>query len=295
MPSKPASLQIHSIPFKPSHLSIPPSPFSPLSPLTLTISVPRPQYQTQQEPRCLSAPLSFSFISNSITLTPPPPSPLQWVWRCHQCHRTYALGVTRRCLEDGHYFCAGTTTVKNWRKAISPKRVRSRHRACASGFDYARWKVWGRWRRSLRGDIGSGFIDGDGGSESPWTASPASVSSSDGEREALRERKSKGEMAPLRMNPLVSTQKTKTKTCWHSCDYPSECRWGRQFGVHTPLTPEQPPLPMTLMAPLPSPQQAIVPMAAEQLEGILKMEDGVKDESLKKEEWEKRVMECAAG
>ena len=35
--------------------------------------------------------------------------------------------------------------------------------------------------------------------------------------------------------------KVKTKKdCWKTCDYPSECRWGRQFGVHTPLTPTQP-------------------------------------------------------
>ena len=32
------------------------------------------------------------------------------------------------------------------------------------------------------------------------------------------------------------------------CDYPSECRWGRQFGVHTPLSPVFPP---TLSSPNP--------------------------------------------
>ena len=25
------------------------------------------------------------------------------------------------------------------------------------------------------------------------------------------------------------------KDCWNTCDYPSECRWGKQFGVHTPV------------------------------------------------------------
>ena len=24
------------------------------------------------------------------------------------------------------------------------------------------------------------------------------------------------------------------KDCWHNCNYPSECRWGRQYGLHTP-------------------------------------------------------------
>lgn len=26
------------------------------------------------------------------------------------------------------------------------------------------------------------------------------------------------------------------KDCWDRCDYPSECRWGKQFGVQTPTT-----------------------------------------------------------
>jgi hypothetical protein len=30
------------------------------------------------------------------------------------------------------------------------------------------------------------------------------------------------------------------KDCWNTCDYPSECRWGRKFGIHTPLTPSPP-------------------------------------------------------
>ena len=28
-----------------------------------------------------------------------------------------------------------------------------------------------------------------------------------------------------------------SKDCWNSCDYPSECRWGKQFGVQTPQLP----------------------------------------------------------
>ena len=26
-----------------------------------------------------------------------------------------------------------------------------------------------------------------------------------------------------------------SKNCWNACDYPSECRWGKKFGVHTPV------------------------------------------------------------
>ncbi|KAI9053996.1 hypothetical protein LZ554_002940 [Drepanopeziza brunnea f. sp. 'monogermtubi'] len=35
-----------------------------------------------------------------------PPFPYPWIWRCHLCHSVYRLGVTRRCLEDGHFFCS---------------------------------------------------------------------------------------------------------------------------------------------------------------------------------------------
>lgn len=33
------------------------------------------------------------------------------------------------------------------------------------------------------------------------------------------------------------------KDCWNRCDYPSECRWGKQYGVHASVTHEAPPLP----------------------------------------------------
>jgi len=29
------------------------------------------------------------------------------------------------------------------------------------------------------------------------------------------------------------------KDCWGSCDYPSECRWGGQYGVQQMVTPAQ--------------------------------------------------------
>jgi len=32
-----------------------------------------------------------------------------------------------------------------------------------------------------------------------------------------------------------------TKDCWGKCDYPSECRWGKQYGVHTPVSSSPPP------------------------------------------------------
>jgi hypothetical protein len=35
---------------------------------------------------------------------------------------------------------------------------------------------------------------------------------------------------------LTLNAKGEKKDCWNTCDYPSECRWGRRFGIHTPLT-----------------------------------------------------------
>ena len=32
-----------------------------------------------------------------------------------------------------------------------------------------------------------------------------------------------------------STKNYRKKDCWGTCDYPSECRWGKQFGVQTPV------------------------------------------------------------
>ena len=68
------------------------------------------------------------------------------MWQCHQCRQQYPLGATRRCLEDGHMFCAGSSVVRS-RKNRNQKIVK-KHRACASEFDYSAWKALGDWRRS---------------------------------------------------------------------------------------------------------------------------------------------------
>ncbi|OAL27064.1 hypothetical protein AYO20_09872 [Fonsecaea nubica] len=80
----------------------------------------------------------------SVSLLPPPPQsePLPWVWICHLCHSRYPLGVTRRCLVDGHYYCSGQTDRPSLRKKKKP-------RACSCEFDYAAWKAWGTWRRAV--------------------------------------------------------------------------------------------------------------------------------------------------
>ena len=191
------SLKVHPAPLKPSNLSIPSSPFAPQVPITPPLA---PLNST-----------SFIFSTSLPTTTlsaPPPPSPLQWLWQCHQCHRKYPLGVTRRCLDDGHFFCAGATTAKSWRKAKSPRRVK-RHRACASEFDYQGWKSWGKWRRNEQYDSAA-----DDSSDDPDNMTAASSASEDG----------------------ADGKRYGAKDCWHACDYPSECRWAKRFGLQMPAT-----------------------------------------------------------
>src|SRR5690242_3865582 len=79
------------------------------------------------------------------------------------------------------------------------KTRRRKHRACGSAFDYAGWKGWGRWRRTGRS---------------------ASHIRSGGERCVKEQVGRKGN--------------AKQNNCWHACDYPSQCRWGKSVGVHTP-------------------------------------------------------------
>lgn len=95
-------------------------------------------------PASLVPPLSPGDPSHLLTVSTssPPVSPAAWLWSCHHCHSTYPLGVTRRCLNDGHVFCAGATKDKE------TGRVR-RHQACYSQFDYGGWQARAAWRRRV--------------------------------------------------------------------------------------------------------------------------------------------------
>lgn len=77
------------------------------------------------------------------TLPPLPEEPLTWVWICHLCHSRYPLGVTRRCLVDGHYYCSGEAAQPNLRK-------KKKKQSCSSEFDYVTWRAWGAWKRKAR-------------------------------------------------------------------------------------------------------------------------------------------------
>lgn len=93
------------------------------------------------EPQSLDSKLEVIDIPNQ-----PPSTPLKWFWSCHVCHRTYPIGVTRRCIEDGHYFCAGVSEVKTLNRKTG-RRCYKHHQQCSSEFDYFAWKEWGIWRR----------------------------------------------------------------------------------------------------------------------------------------------------
>ncbi|GAB7365069.1 hypothetical protein MBLNU230_g5850t1 [Neophaeotheca triangularis] len=241
MPRK--DLTITPTPYKSSRLAIPPSPFSPRLPL----SPPLPPSPSKSRPNSFLAsshshahshsrtPSTATPNSNStktalLALHPPPPNPLHWLWQCHLCNRIYQLSVTRRCLDDGHYFCAGTTTVKRTRK--SGKRV-VRHRACASEFDYAGWKAWGTWRRDLGDRIKAGekagFLDVVGEGKGWWRRSWGRAGVG---------------LAGLAAGGGGQRLKTgREKDCFNGCDYPSECRWGKQYGVQSPVVVPVPPPP----------------------------------------------------
>ncbi|KEF61973.1 uncharacterized protein A1O9_03545 [Exophiala aquamarina CBS 119918] len=75
-----------------------------------------------------------------VDLPPTPDQPLAWIWVCHLCHSRYPLGVTRRCLVDGHYYCSGEANQQNLRK-------KKKRQSCSSEFDYVAWREWGDWKR----------------------------------------------------------------------------------------------------------------------------------------------------
>jgi hypothetical protein len=202
-PKKP--LKIHPTPFKSSLLSIPTSPFSPVTPLSAH----------------LPAPPSPTYIDYKPTSSAPMPrSPLRWLWTCHQCHHTYALGVTRRCLEDGHFFCAGVSSTIRWRKSTNRKKKKT-GRACRSEFDYAGWKCWRQWKNS--GQKSLDLPENPDSVSSTLSSTSPSLSSSNDSRQDRNKR-------------VLNTK----KDCWKTCDYPSECRWGRRYGIHTSSKPIQP-------------------------------------------------------
>jgi hypothetical protein len=73
---------------------------------------------------------------------PPQPSdPTPWFWKCHLCQQWYQLGVTTRCLIDGHRLCSSFSN-----RPLGKRK----NQYCVTRFDYKGWRELHDWRKRLR-------------------------------------------------------------------------------------------------------------------------------------------------
>lgn len=257
-----SSLSISPEPFRSSHLTIPPSPFTPQIPIS---PPPRPQIK----------PAGPKF---QPSVPPPPQEPLKWLWQCHCCARIYHLGTTRRCLDDGHYFCAGAPVTKRDRK--TGLKVTRKSRACASEFDYQGWKTWGTWRRDVdeQRAAAEALAAFDVAIESDDDLKVEDVSVSVVPRPLFAPSvPSEGQwmngLWTKKTAALKSTPNFWEEDCWNTCDYPSECRWGKQFGQLQ--TQAQAQVVVTPPPPPPPPRSMVTEPVAKDLEQPGKSFDGL--------------------
>lgn len=210
-------------PLVPSPLSHPVSPFSPLSPLLPTL---RNVFNQSHTP----APISSPPTSN---VAPTPDSPLPWLWACHSCYTSYPLGATRRCLDDGHTFCAGVSSVKRRGRNGVRKERRRRSRACGSEFDYTGWKAWSRWRKTR--DSSRDGASGEPTSLNREMEVDTAMHRDDQVLPRHCHREGAEECSNSQTRPSdKETEGKKKKDYWEACTYPSHCRWGKAVGIHTP-------------------------------------------------------------
>ncbi|KAF7931593.1 uncharacterized protein EAE98_004329 [Botrytis deweyae] len=199
MDRRPQYMNVPSYPSLLKHGTSHPSPLSPLTP-------PRRLHQRSLLP---SPPISPHLHK------PPPPIPYPWIWRCHICHSVYRLGVTRRCLEDGHYFCSLPTpppspqtaspvspspSTSSLSSLIPPKKKKKRRRqprGCRAEFDYTGWEHYNHWRRDI----------------------------------SLLKTESRSLNNPHFIPPLKIG-----KDCYRDCDFPSECQTIHLRSAITPKT-----------------------------------------------------------
>lgn len=118
------------------------SPRTPIYQPTSPFSVSLGPFDPAKLCSSLSAPLIPKPVAPTEKKSSPPPSnPLAWVWQCHLCRSRWPLGVTRRCLVDGHLYCSGDTSQPNLKK-------KKKGQSCSSEFDYMGWEEWGAWKRA---------------------------------------------------------------------------------------------------------------------------------------------------
>jgi hypothetical protein len=133
------------------------------------------------------------------------------VWRCHKCYRVYHLGVTRRCLEDGHVFC---TLLGKARQT------------CTVEFDYTAWAKFNIWRREHarkrkeRDKSDRCKID---------------LGQKDDVPSALDDHSVCGGITPTKhLSGFLESEEQdwpifKEWNCWLECNFPSECHGFRQW------------------------------------------------------------------
>ena len=147
---------------------------------------PRPRFRPKQD----RTKRAFASVAGAVGSRPPYPSLTKW--RCHVCGRKYAIGVTRRCLRDGHSLCFpvpvdssqlnskktqdqpkvgdGKIAVEEGRnekaKAVIAlrQRIKARYRllmksnrmsrGCTVEFDYDGWYADGAWKREGKSGLG---------------------------------------------------------------------------------------------------------------------------------------------
>ncbi|KAN0109969.1 hypothetical protein V8E51_006356 [Hyaloscypha variabilis] len=175
------------------------SPSSPASPLPPTPNSERQRLQLRTL-ASLKSPAFPPLFTATIPKTPYP-----WIWKCHLCGSVYRLGVTRRCLEDGHFFCSITTpppspvhSSDESKSQKSRKTKKRRPKGCRAEFDYTGWEAYNEWRREIRGiKYQCAF------------SSPSSSSSSN--------------RRPLTTGLEEEEVRNEKKDCYRDCDFPSEC------------------------------------------------------------------------
>ena len=163
-----------------SYLTFPPSPTSLLAiPRTPLTPPPRLHLRTLHSDLA-SPPISPQYLASAPSL------PYPWIWRCHMCGSIYRLGITRRCLHDGHFFCSGPPPpfplqpdspdsddegahsnstdssrsssssdilLTKERQSRNARRKREKSRravGCNAEFDYSGWAQYNAWRRCIK-------------------------------------------------------------------------------------------------------------------------------------------------
>ncbi|KAI6713815.1 hypothetical protein JHW43_003666 [Diplocarpon mali] len=195
-----------------------------------------------------SPPLPAEYLATA------PPLPYPWIWRCHLCHSVYRLGVTRRCLEDGHLFCSlpspppspvtcyppscpssqsalepGLATGKDEKEEIegneTTKQVRVQRRrarraasrGCRAEFDYGGWSKYNIWRREVR------LLKRE---STPVTRSKTKTIRGIYRRDVCR----KGGFWTWGRDGADRGDGRGyiARDCWRDCDFPSECHHERE-------------------------------------------------------------------